>query len=323
MASEPPLIVFLDEASFPDTVRIRPPTAPHRWIAYPRTAADETAARIADASVVITNKVRVDAAAMAGAPDLRLIAVAATGMDNVDQAAAAACGVTVRNVSGYAMAAVAEHAMMMMLALARRLDAHRAAVRDGTWSASPQFCVFAAPMRDLSGLKLGLIGAGAIAEALAQRARAFGMTVLTAERRGAPTRPGRVAFETVLAEADVLSLHCPLTDETRGLMNAQIFAAVKPGMILINTARGALIDEAALEAALDAGIVAGAGLDVAPTEPPPAGAPILRLAARDDVIVTPHVAWASGAAMQALADTVTETIERFLARPDGGAAGGQ
>jgi len=314
MASEPPLIVFLDEASFPDTVRIRRPVAPHRWTAYSRTAADETAGRIADATVVITNKVRVDAATMDDAPDLKLIAVAATGMDNVDLAAAKARGIVVRNVSGYAMAAVAEHALMMMLVLARRLDAHRAAVRDGTWSASPQFCVFAAPMRDLSGLTLGIVGPGAIAEALAQRARAFGMRVLLAERRGASVvRDGRTAFETVLAQADVLSLHCPLTDETRGLMNAETFAAVKPGVILINTARGALIDEPALEAALDAGIVAGAGLDVAPTEPPPAGAPILRLAARDDVIVTPHVAWASGAAMQALADKVTANIESFLA----------
>ncbi len=312
--TEPPLIVFLDQASFPETVRIRPPNAPHRWMAYPRTAAGEVAERIAGASVVTTNKVRVDAAAMAGAPHLKLIAVAATGMDNVDQGAAAARGIAVRNVGGYALAAVAEHAMMLMLALARRLDAHRAVVLDGTWSASPQFCVFAAPMRDLSGLTLGLIGPGAIAGALAQRARAFGMNVLLAERRrAAAVRPGRTAFETVLAQADVISLHCPLTDETRGLMNADTFAAVKPGVILINTARGALIDEAALEAALDAGIVAGAGLDVAPTEPPPAGAPILRLAARPDVIVTPHVAWASGAAMQALADTVTANIEGFLA----------
>jgi glycerate dehydrogenase len=311
---EPPLIVFLDQASFPETVHIRPPTAPHRWIDYPRTAASEAAARITGASVVITNKVRVDDAAMAGAPCLKLIAVAATGMDNVDQAAAAARGIAVRNVSGYAMAAVAEHAMMLMLALARRLDAHRAVVLDGTWSASPQFCVFAAPMRDLSGLTLGLIGAGAIAEALAERARTFGMRVLLAERRGAAAvRPGRTAFEAVLAQADVISLHCPLTDETRGLINAETLAAVKPGMILINTARGALIDEAALEAALDAGVVAGAGLDVAPTEPPPAGAPILRLAARADVIVTPHVAWASGAAMRTLADKVTATIEGFLA----------
>ena len=312
MASEPPLIVFLDQASFPDNVRISPPAAAHRWRDYPRTAPDELAGRIAGARVVITNKVKVGAEAMAGAPDLGLIAVSATGMDNVDQAAAAARGILVRNVSGYAMTAVAEHAMMLMLALARRLDAHRAAVLDGAWTRSPQFCVFAAPMRDLSGLRLGLVGPGAIASALAERARAFGMEVVLAERRGAAPRPGRVAFETVLATCDVISLHCPLTEETRNLLDADAFAAMKPGMVVINTARGALIDEAALEAALDAGQVGGAGLDVAPTEPPAAGSPILRLAARSDVIVTPHVAWASAGAMRALADKVTANIQAFL-----------
>lgn len=312
MASEPPLIVFLDQASFPDSVRIHPPAAAHRWRDYPRTAPDEVAARIAGARVVITNKVKVGAEAMAGAPDLGLIAVSATGMDNVDQTAAAARGIVVKNVGGYAMTAVAEHAMMLMLALARRLDAHRAAVLDGSWTASPQFCVFAAPMRELSGMRLGLVGSGAIAGALAERAKAFGMEVVSAERRGAAARPGRVPFETVLATCDVISLHCPLTDETRNLLNAETFAAMKPGMIVINTARGALIDEAALEAALDAGQVGGAGLDVAPTEPPPAGAPILRLAARDDVIVTPHVAWASAGAMRTLADKVTANIQAFL-----------
>ncbi len=313
MTPEPPLIVFLERASFPGSVRIAPPAAPHRWVEHPRTAPDQVAQRIAGASVVITNKARIDAAAMAAAPNLRLIAVTATGMDNVDQAAAAARGIAVSNVTGYAMVAVAEHAMLLMLALARRLDAHRAAVLDGSWTRSPQFCVFAAPMRDLSGLRLGLVGAGAIAGALAERARAFGMEVVFAERRGAPARPGRVPFETVLASCDVISLHCPLTDETRDLLDAAAFAAMKPGMIVINTARGALIDEAALEAALDAGLVAGAGLDVAPVEPPPEGAPILRLAARDDVIVTPHVAWASAGAMQALADKVTANVQAFLA----------
>jgi glycerate dehydrogenase len=313
MADEAPLIVFLDEASIPEGIPIRPPAAPHRWIGYLRTAPGEVAGRIAGARVVITNKVRIGAEAMAAAPQLGLIAVAATGMDNVDQAAARERGIAVKNVTGYGADAVAEHAVMLMLALARRLEPHRAAVTDGRWSASPQFCVFAAPMRELKSMRLGLVGAGAIAGAVADRARAFGMEVLIAERRGAAVRPGRIAFEEALATCDVLSLHCPLTDETRNLLDADAFARMKRGAIVINTARGALIDEAALEAALDAGIVGGAGLDVAPTEPPPPGAPILRLAARDDVIVTPHVAWASAGAVRALADQVTANIEAFLA----------
>jgi glycerate dehydrogenase len=312
MASDNPLIVFLDQASFPDSVRIHPPAAPHRWTQYPRTAPDEVSARIKDATVVITNKVKIGAEAMARAPNLKLIAVSATGMDNVDQAAAAACGIAVRNVSGYAMTAVAEHAIMMMLALARGLDSHRAAVTSGAWTASPQFCVFAAPMRDLAGLKLGLLGSGAIASALAERARAFGMEVVFAGRRDAEPRPDRVPFDEVLATCDVISLHCPLTDETRNLLDQKAFVGMKPGMIVINTARGALIDEAALEAALQAGIVAGAGLDVASIEPPPAEAPILRLALMPNVIVTPHVAWASAGAMRSLADKVTANIQAFL-----------
>lgn len=314
MGQEPPLIVFLDAASISPGARIRPPASPHRWAEHPRTAAGEVAERIAGARVVITNKVRVDDEAMAAAPHLGLIAVAATGMDNVDVAAAAARGIAVKNVTGYGTSAVAEHAMMLMLALARQLEPHRAAVLDGTWSASPQFCVFAAPMRELAGMRLGLIGAGAIAGALAERARAFGMEVALAERRGARPRPGRAAFEAVLGECDVISLHCPLTDETRNLLDQRTFAAMKPGMLVINTARGALVDEAALEAALDGGVVAGAGLDVAPAEPPPPGSAILRLAARPNVIVTPHVAWASAGAVRALADQVTANIEAFLER---------
>lgn len=313
MAPDQPLIVFLDRASFPDAVDVRPPAAAHRWRAFAATAPDEVAGRIEGARVVITNKVRIDAAAMDASPALGLIAVTATGTDNVDLAAAAARGIAVKNVSGYAMTSVAEHALMLMLALARRLDAHRAAVLDGSWSRSGQFCVFAAPIRDLAGQRLALVGSGAIATALAERARALGLEVVFVGRRGAAPRPDRVPFETALASADILSLHCPLTADTRHLLDAAAFAAMKPGMIVINTARGALIDEPALEAALEAGIVAGAGLDVAPAEPPPAGAPILRLAARPDVIVTPHVAWASAAAMQALADKVTANVEAFLA----------
>ncbi|MDR3512549.1 MAG: D-2-hydroxyacid dehydrogenase [Caulobacteraceae bacterium] len=312
MASDEPLIVVLDRDGFPGHIVIRPPAAPHRWVEYPRTPLSEVAGRIADATVVVTNKAEVRAEALAAAPRLGLIAVAATGMDNVDVAAAAERGVLVRNVVGYGTTSVAEHAMMLMLALARRLEPHRAAVLDGTWSESGQFCVFPAPIRDLAGLRLGLIGSGAIAGALAERARAFGMEVVSAERRGAPARPGRLPFEAVLASCDVISLHCPLTAETRGLLDARAFAAMKPGMVVINTARGALVDEAALEAALEAGIVAGAGLDVTLAEPPPAGAPILRLVARPDVIVTPHVAWASAAAMQTLADQVTANIQQFL-----------
>lgn len=312
-----PRIVFLDAESFPASVRLRRPGGPHVWAEHARTDPGETAARISEANVVITNKVRITARDLEAAPRLGLIAVAATGTDIIDLEAARRRGVEVRNVSGYAGPSVAEHAMLLILALARGLEPHRASVVDGAWTRSPQFCVFASPMRDLQGLRLGLIGSGAIAQALAARARAFGMDVVFAGRPGAAPGVGRAPYADVIGTSDVISLHCPLTPQTRGLFGAEAFARMKRGVIVINTARGPLIDEAALETALDQGQVAGAGLDVAEVEPPPAGSAILRLALRANVIVTPHVAWASDGAVGRLAAGVMDNVDAFLAANPG------
>lgn len=307
-----PLIVHLDRETM-GGFDIPRPAAPHRWQSHDFTFPDEVVGRLAGAQVAIINKVKLDAATLAALPDLRLIAVTATGTDVVDGKAAAAQGIRVANVVGYAGTSVAEHVVMLIFALVRGLVPHRDSVIDGRWENGRTFCVFASPVRDLVGLRLGLVGSGAISQAVAERARALGLEVVFAGRRGAGPSEGKLAFEEVLATSDVLSLHCPLTDETREMLNAETLAAMKPGAIIINTARGALIDYDALEAALESGQTAGAGLDVAPVEPPPPGSAILRLARRPEVIVTPHAAWSSRQAISALARATGDNIAEFLA----------
>jgi len=221
-------------------------------------------------------------------------------------------GITVCNVRGYGTRSVAEHVLMLMLALRRQLPGFQRDLRAGAWQRAEAFCLLDRPIGDLGGATLGIVGTGELGQAVAALGRALGMEVLLAERRGAAPRPGRVAFEEALARADVLSLHCPLTPETRGLVGAAELAAMKPGAILINTARGALVDAEALLASLAAGHLGGAGIDVLPEEPPRHGHPLLA-ADLPNLIVTPHVAWASASAMQALADQLVGNLEAFVA----------
>jgi glycerate dehydrogenase len=307
------IIVFLDRATLRSDVPLRRPSFPHRWVEHPRTAPGEVAARIRDASIAITNKAPIGRAELQAAPGLQLIAVAATGTNVVDLEAAAERGVRVMNVAGYAADSAAEHAFALILALRRGLIAHRAAVLDGGWSRAGQYCLHVQPIADLAGSVLGVVGSGAIGARTAEIGRAFRMRVLQAERPGAPAvRPGRTAFEQVLETSDVLTLHCPSTPETRGMIGREALARRKPGAILINTARGDLVDESALREALQSGRLAGAGLDVAAVEPPPPGALILQLAARPDVIVTPHVAWAGAQAVRMLNDRLIDNVEAFV-----------
>lgn len=282
------------------------------WDWYRATGASELPQRLATAQVAVTNKVVLDAAALAAAPRLALVCVAATGYDNVDLAAAAARGVTVCNVRGYATAAVAQHTMMLLLALAGRLPQYRQAVAAGQWSRAGQFCLVEPPILELSGRVLGIVGYGAIGRAVAEAATALGMQVRIAERPGQSPRAGRQALAELVREADVLSLHCPLTGQTRGLVDAALLAAMKPGALVINTARGALVDEPALAAALRSGHLGGAGLDVLGVEPPPASHSLL---APDipNLILTPHCAWASRDARQRLIGELAANIEAFRA----------
>ena len=306
-------IVFLDAATLSPSTVLRRPDFAHAFVAHDRTAPDEVAARVADADIVITNKVKLTEETIAKAERLRFVAVAATGYDNVDLEACKARGVVVSNVRGYATTTVPEHVFALTFALRRSLVAYRDAVRDGRWQAAGQFCFFDYPIRDLAGSTLGIVGGGALGSEVARIARAFGMKVLLSGRKGEPPGEGRTAFDEVLARSDVITLHCPLNVRTRGLISDGEFAAMVRRPILINTARGGLVDEAALGRALDAGLIAGAGFDVATIEPPPPDHPLMGLTGRPNVILTPHVAWASDEAVQALADQVTDNLEAFAA----------
>ena len=295
---------------------VRRPAFAHQWIEYPATQPGQVVERLRGAAVAITNKVPLDATAIAALPELKMIAVSATGTNNVDLAACRARGIVVSNIRGYAEHTVPEHVMALLLALSRNLVAWRETLLAGGWQQSPQFCLFDHPIRDLHGATLGLIGSGTLGNGVARLAEAFGMRVLRAERKGAATvRPGYTAFADVLAEADAISLHCPLTPETTGLIGEAELQAMKPSALLINTARGGIVDEAALIRALTEGWIAGAGFDVITAEPPPAGHPMVdpALLARPNFLLTPHVAWSSRPAMQALADQLIDNIEAFAA----------
>lgn len=304
-------IVFLDRASL--IAEMRAPAFAHQWIDYPATQPEEVVARLAGAEIAIVNKVKLSADILAQAPSVKLIAVAATGTDNVDLAYCRAHGIVVANIRGYAVHTVPEHAFMMMLALRRNLLGWRADVRAGLWQQTDQFCLFTRPVNDLYGSTLGLVGYGSLGHGMHKLAEAFGMRVLIAEHKGASAvRAGHTPFDEVVAQADVISLHTPLTAETRHLIGAREFALMKPTAILINTARGNLVDEAALVDALQSGRIAGAGFDVLSVEPPRDGNPLLDLDL-PNFILTPHVAWSSREAMQGLADQVVDNIEAFVA----------
>lgn len=305
-------IAYLERESI--RADVRRPAFPHDWAEYARTVPAELDARLAGVTIAIVNKLPFTAELIGRLPDLKMIAVAATGTNNVDLAACQARGIVVSNIRGYARQTVPEHALALLMALSRNLVAYRASVQAGRWQRSDQFCFFDHPIRDLHGQTLGVIGSGDLGDGFARLAEALGMTVLKAERKGTATvRPGYAAFEQVIAESDAISLHCPLTPETRHLIGAAELAAMKPTALLINTARGGLVDEAALAAALRAGTIGGAGFDVLSEEPPKDDNPLLApdVLALPNFILTPHVAWASAPAMQALADQLIDNIEAF------------
>jgi glycerate dehydrogenase len=304
-------VVFLDRASL--KARVRAPKGAAEYVEHAKTSVEEIAPRLAGADVAIVNKVPMRAPTLEKLPDLKMIAVAATGYDVVDVAYCKAHGIAVANIRNYAVHTVPEHAFAMILALRRNLLAYREDVERGVWNRSDQFCFFTHPIRDLHDSTLGIIGKGAIGQGTAAIGRAFGMKVLFADRQ--PPKAEGVTFtphEEVLAQSDVISLHCPLTPATRNLIDLAAFRKMKRNAILINTARGGLVDEQALVQALDEGLIAGAGFDVLTVEPPRDGHPLLDVR-RPNFILTPHVAWASDGAMQFLADQLIDNIELWAA----------
>ena len=305
-------IVHLERDSV--IAELRHPDFPHHWVDYPKTQQDEVSERLAGATIAIVNKLRIDAGLLAALPALQMVAVAATGINNIDLDACRARGIVVANIRGYAVHAVPEHVLALVLALSRNILAYRQSVAEGRWQRAEQFCFFDHPIRDLHGATLALIGSGSLGSGVARLAGAFGMHVLRSERKDAlSVRPGYVPFGEALRQADVVSLHCPLTADTTKLIGEAELRSMKPSALLINTARGGLVDEAALAGALREGRIAGAGFDVLSVEPPRSGNPLLApdLLALPNFLLTPHVAWASQPAMQALADQLIANLEAF------------
>jgi glycerate dehydrogenase len=304
-------IVFLDRASLDATIR-RPAFA-HTWRDYATTSADEVAERLSDVTIAVTNKIPVRRHAIERLQSLRMIAVAATGTDIVDVDCCRERGIVVSNIRNYATASVPEHVFALALALKRNLVAYRAAVEAGEWQRATTFCLATYPIGDLAGGTIGIVGFGALGHAVARLALAFGMRVLAHDAVQTPS-PGIefVSLDELLAQSDVVTLHVPLSAQTRNLIGARELARMKSTALLINTARGGLVDEAALADALTTGRIAGAAFDVLTEEPPRSRNPLLELRL-PNFILTPHVAWASAQAQQALADQLVDNIEAFVA----------
>lgn len=306
----PEHVVFLDRSTLQATVRR--PAFEHTWQEYPTTAVGALAERLREATIAITNKVPLRAATLQQLPKLRMIAVAATGYDVIDVDYCKAHGIAVANIRNYAVHTVPEHAFALITALRRNLFAYRRDVEQGRWQQVDQFCFFDHPIRDLYGATIGIVGEGVLGQGTAAIARGFGMHVLFADH--APPKASGVVFtpfDELLARSDVISLHVPLTAETRNMIGIEQLRKMKRTAILINTARGGLVDEQALVQALREGLIGGAGFDVLTREPPKEGNPLLELRL-PNFILTPHVAWASDGAMQFLADQLIDNVEAFV-----------
>jgi len=284
-----------------------------RFVVHEKTLDHEVADRIRDAEFVFTNKFRMTPAVLRHAPSLRMIGLTATGTDNVNLDEARARGIAVCNIRAYCTDSVVEHVFGVMLMLSHSLGPYASAVRAGEWQRAQDFCMLTHPVPGIAGKSLGIVGYGELGRGVSRVAHAFGMTVLLAARPGATNIPeGHTPFDEVLTTADVLSLHCPLTDDTRGLLGRAEFEKMKSSAFLINTARGALVDSAALVAALENGQIAGAAVDVLAREPPINGDPLLDYRG-SNLLVTPHIAWASDEARQNAIDELAANVEAFLA----------
>jgi glycerate dehydrogenase len=280
---------------------------------YQQTADDEVGDRIHDADFVFTNKFRMVPAVLERAGNLRLIGLTATGTDNVDLDEARRRGIAVCNIRAYCTGSVVEHVFGVMLMLSHSLGPYADAVNAGEWQRAQDFCMLNHPVPGIAGKTLGIVGYGELGRGVERVGRAFGMDILVSARPGSSGVPaGRVPFDEVLTRADVVTLHCPLTEETTGLMGAGEFRRMRSGALLINTARGALVDSEALVAALEGGEIAGAAIDVLPKEPPVDGDPLLDYRGAN-LIVTPHIAWATDAARQNAIDELAANVEAFLA----------
>lgn len=305
--------VILDTASLGNDISLTSlQRAAPGLVSFDFTAPDQIIPRLQNASIAIVNKTVIDAAVMAACPTLKMIAVTATGTNNIDLAAAQQHGIRVCNVIRYGRASLVQHTFMLILALAGNLHRYQQDVRAGQWNRASNFCLMDHPIMELEGKTLGIVGYGDLGQGVAQMGRAFGMQVLIAQRPGQPAQTNRVPLDELLPQVDVLSLHCLLSNETRNLIDARKLALMKSSALLINTARGGLVNENALADALITGRIGGAGFDVLTQEPPVNGNVLLDLQL-PNLIVTPHCAWASHEARQRLVDLTADNVARFIA----------
>jgi glycerate dehydrogenase len=306
--------VFLDYATMGPDLDLAPLRSLFETLElFDDTKPADIATRIEGVEFVFTNKIRLTEDLLGKASKLRFIGLTATGTDNIDLATAAAHGIAVANIRDYCTQSVVEHVIGCLLMLCHSLDRYQRTVRSGAWQTATSFCMLGHPIRELSGMTLGIVGYGALGRGVARAAAALGMRVLVSARPGSTdVAKDRVPFDELLPQADVISLHCPLTDATRGLFSADTLARMRPGAILVNTARGALVDSAALVAALHSGQLFGAAIDVLANEPPVAGDPLLDYRG-ENLIITPHSAWATGRARQNAIDELAANAAAFIA----------
>lgn len=305
-------IVFLDRSTIGPSVHLKKPDFPHEWVEHDRTSPHQVVERLEGAEIAISNKVPIGRAAIEKLPNLKMIAIPATGYDRFDIDACQERGIVVSNVRGYATNTVPEHAFALILALRRGIVGFRQDVIDGKWQEADQFCFFTHPINDLAGSTIGIMGEGALGQGVATLARAFGMEVLFAAHKGVNgLGPLYTPWDEVIERSDIISLHAPLMPATKNMIAWPEFQKMKRRPLLINCARGGLVDEADLVRALDADLIAGVGFDCLTTEPPQSDNPLLTVLDRPNVIVTPHTAWASDEAMQTLWDQTVDHLNNF------------
>ncbi len=309
-------IVFLDRGTIGPDVEVTRPAFEHEWVDYDRTAPEQVAERLVDADIAITNKVPIGADELAMAPNLKMIAIAATGYDIVDVDACRARGVVVSNIRGYAVNTVPEHAFSLILALRRSIVGYRQDVANGEWQRSGRFCFFNHPISDLRGSRLGIVGEGVLGQAVAAIGKnGFGMDVVFLDHEHVTDEVRKtstfVAKDELIQTSDAITLHCPLLPSTRDMFGIEEFRQMKSTAIIVNTARGGLIQDAALAEALNEGLIGGGAVDVLSAEPPADDHPFFKLLEKPNFILTPHVAWASAEAMQTLWEQMIDHIENF------------
>ena len=310
--SSPLSIVHLDRATIGPSVALNKPKTPHNWTSYDKTDAADVVARLQGCDVAVLNKVSLGREELSHLPDLKMIALSATGYDKIDIGACHEKGVVVSNITDYAQQTVPEHTFALILALRRSITAYWDDVRDGAWQASGQFCFFNHPIKDLKDSTLGVIGSGSIGSEVIAIAKAFGMKVLIAGRKGQKdVTHGFTPFDEVIEKADIITMHCPLNADTKDLIALPEFRKMAQKPLIINASRGGLVHEHDVITALDEGLIAGAGFDVLTTEPPEDNHVIMQNLHRPNLIVTPHIAWASTQAMQVLWDQLVGHIDHF------------